>query len=629
MTEDPIEVRLRQNNYLDRICFPSADGLSPIYRQNLEEIFRYLVDSIRIRGFSNTSVGESTDTIYGFAICRGDIPADICRNCIAAAIERVKIECPSNSSAMIWFEACFLRFSSKRFLGIFEPKFPVVWTDNSQLFAKSDGMEWVYPLVKEAADNSKRFATMIEPKGGYTSYSLAQCTIDLSSADCSACFQYAMKEIGNNHTLGRVWRFACPSCAIFHYTWPFFFTSPGSKKGNQRRTVIIISSTAGILLLAMGTIVLHFHMRKRKRLNEELRKYNCEMASLMSSLTEDERNHELPQYSLRTMQAATNNFSNENKLGRGGFGHVYKGELNGRLVAVKRLSERSGQGLKEFMNEVTLIAKLQHKNLVCLLGCCVEREEKMLIYEFMPNGSLDAFLYDPEKRKSLDWKKRCKIIMGSARGILYLHQDSRLNIIHRDLKAGNILLDEHMTAKISDFGMARIFSGDHDPKTTDIVVGTYGYMAPEYAIDGKFSVKSDVYSFGVLLLEIISGQTYGGFDLPLKDDTLPQYAWNQWRTRRTSDFIDPMLGETASTSEILKCYHIGLLCVQEDPASRPTMSAIINMLESDSPTLPTPQRPPLVFSSDSSCFSTSGTITGSSRVAVEAVLKMSVANFFA
>ncbi|KAF3784785.1 hypothetical protein EJ110_NYTH29242 [Nymphaea thermarum] len=310
MTEDPIEARVRQNNYLDRICFPSADGLSPINRQNLEEIFRYLVDSIPLMGFSNTSVGESTDTIYGFAICRGDIPADICRNCIAAAVERVKIECPGNSSAMIWFEACFLRFSSKRFLGIFEPTFSIVWTDNSQLFAKSDGVEWVYPLANEAANNSKRFATMIEPKGGYTSYSLAQCTIYLSSADCLACFQYAIKEIGKNHTLGRVWRFVCPNCAIIHYTWPFFFTSPGepcpvsfscsqsfalainrnswfdvlwqknlgprenksgSKNGNQRRTVIVISSTAGILLLAMGTIVLNFHMRKRKRLNGEFR----------------------------------------------------------------------------------------------------------------------------------------------------------------------------------------------------------------------------------------------------------------------------------------------------------------------------------------------------------------------
>ncbi|XP_031474724.2 cysteine-rich receptor-like protein kinase 10 [Nymphaea colorata] len=319
------------------------------------------------------------------------------------------------------------------------------------------------------------------------------------------------------------------------------------------------------------------------------------MASL-GNLPEDERNDELPQYSLKAVQVATTNFSEENKLGKGGFGPVHKGELNGRVVAVKRLSESSGQGLNEFMNEIILIAKLQHKNLVRLLGCCVERGEKMLIYEFMLNGSLDAFFNDPQKRQSLDWEKRFNIIMGSAKGIMYLHEDSRLNIIHRDLKAGNVLLDEQMTAKISDFGMARIFKGDNNPKATQRIVGTHGYMAPEYAIDGQFSIKSDVYSFGVLLLEIVSGQTYGGFHFSKMGYSLIGYAWTLWHKGSMSDFIDPLLGESAPTSQILRCFHIGLLCVQEDPANRPTMSAIIKMLESDSPMLPAPQQPPLAFS---------------------------------
>ncbi|XP_031477991.1 cysteine-rich receptor-like protein kinase 10 [Nymphaea colorata] len=348
-----------------------------------------------------------------------------------------------------------------------------------------------------------------------------------------------------------------------------------------------------------------FLRRKREDLKEDLRKHSStEMASL-GNLIEDERIHELPQYSLKAVQAATNNLSQENKLGRGGFGRVYKGELNGRLVAVKTFHQSSGQGLKEFTNEVILMTRLQHKNLVRLLGCCIERGEKMLIYEFMTNGSLDAFFYDPEKRKSLDWETRFNIIIESARAILYLHRDSRLNIFHRDLKAANVLLDEQMTAKISGFGIAIMFSGDNDPITIDRIAGTLGYMAPEYAIDGQFSIKSDVYSFGVLLLEIVSGRTSGGFRSSPMGCCLNEYAWTLWGNGTMSDLIDPVLGESAPTRQILRCLHIGLLCVQEDPASRPTMSAIIHMLECDSPILPSPQQPSLLFSGSISNASSS------------------------
>ncbi|CAH8390529.1 unnamed protein product [Eruca vesicaria subsp. sativa] len=209
---------------------------------------------------------------------------------------------------------------------------------------------------------------------------------------------------------------------------------------------------------------------------------------------------ELPLMELEAVLIATDNFSDRNKVGEGGFGAVYKGRLlDGQEIAVKRLSEMSAQGTSEFMNEINSIAKL----LVRLLGCCVEEREKMLIYEYLENLSLDSFLFG-HRSCMLNWQMRFQIISGIARGILYLHQDSSIRIIHRDLKASNVLLDKDMTPKISDFGMARIFGRDETEAKTRKVVGTYGYMSPEYAFEGRFSVKSDAFSFGVVVLEIIT-----------------------------------------------------------------------------------------------------------------------------
>ncbi|KAK2977051.1 hypothetical protein RJ640_011662, partial [Escallonia rubra] len=216
----------------------------------------------------------------------------------------------------------------------------------------------------------------------------------------------------------------------------------------------------------------------RKRQDELLFSPNATSTSLGASpegegIDETGTSADLPFYSLSIIAAATENFSIANKLGEGGFGLVYKGRLrNGQAIAVKRLSNSSGQGVEEFKNEVTLIAKLQHRNLVRLLGCCIQKEEKMLIYEYMPNKGLDSIIFDKEKGSLVDWRKRFEITLGIARGMLYLHQDSRLRIIHRDLKASNVLLDAAMNPKISDFGMARIFGRDQIQANTNRVVGT-------------------------------------------------------------------------------------------------------------------------------------------------------------
>ncbi|KAF8009581.1 hypothetical protein BT93_J0556 [Corymbia citriodora subsp. variegata] len=291
---------------------------------------------------------------------------------------------------------------------------------------------------------------------------------------------------------------------------------------------------------------------------------------------------DLPLYDFATVAVATDHFSQTNKLGAGGFGSVYKGTLStGQEVAVKRLSKYSRQGPDEFMNEVLLIARLHHRNLVGLVGCCVEGEERMLIYEYMPNKSLDYFIFDHDRSSSLAWKRRFDIVLGIARGLLYLQRDSKLQVIHRDLKTSNILLDADLNPKISDFGLARIFRGDDTEEETRRIVGTYGYMSSEYALDGKFSVKSDVFSFGVLLLEIISSKRNRGFQHPDHHHTLLGHAWLLWSEGKAMELINESICASFVESQAKRCIQVGLPCVQKFAEDRPTMSSVVFMLENE------------------------------------------------
>ncbi|XP_024181134.1 G-type lectin S-receptor-like serine/threonine-protein kinase At4g27290 isoform X2 [Rosa chinensis] len=345
------------------------------------------------------------------------------------------------------------------------------------------------------------------------------------------------------------------------------------------KTGIIVAVVIGAVFSGM-LLVGYYVYRSRTKLKEtEKREENLKKKGVQKE------DLELPIFNMSTIARATDNFSDDMKLGEGGFGPVYRGTLaDGQEIAVKRLSSSSGQGFNEFMNEIKLIAKLQHRNLVKILGCCVQ-EEKMLMYEYMPNRSLDFFIFDQTREELLlDWPKRFHIICGIARGLLYLHQDSRLRIIHRDLKASNVLLDDEMNPKISDFGLARILTGgDQTGGNTKRVVGTYGYMAPEYAADGLFSVKSDVFSFGILVLEIISGRRNKGFYDPDNSHNLIGNAWRLWNEGRPLELIDSWLESSCNLSEVevLRCIEVGLLCVQHHPEDRPSMASVVIMLGSD------------------------------------------------
>ncbi|OAY25271.1 cysteine-rich receptor-like protein kinase 10 isoform X2 [Manihot esculenta] len=305
---------------------------------------------------------------------------------------------------------------------------------------------------------------------------------------------------------------------------------------------------------------------------------------------------EQKQFAFDTLVSATKDFHPTHKLGEGGFGPVYRGKLaDGREIAVKKLSHCSKQGKKEFMNEAKLLARVQHRNVVSLLGYCAHGTEKLLVYEYIANESLDKFLFKPNRRELLDWKKRHDIITGVARGLLYLHEDSHNCIIHRDIKASNILLDHKWVPKIADFGMARLFPEDQTHVNTRLV-GTNSYMAPEYVMRGHLSVKADVFSFGVLLLELISGQRNSTFNQSVEAQNLLDWAYKLHKKGKSLEVMDPTLTSSADNEQVKMCIHIGLLCTQGDPQLRPNMGRVVILLAKKPGNLEEPTRPGVISS---------------------------------
>ncbi|XP_077219501.1 cysteine-rich receptor-like protein kinase 7 [Tasmannia lanceolata] len=604
-------------------CSFNAPTVSGAFNASLDQLLISLTSNApQNYGFYNDTTGdiENNDRVYGIALCRVDLSPDTCQNCLQIARDEIKENCANQTEGIVYYDNCLLRYSNEIIFGISNTQGFNMLNEENPDGADTNALSLIHGLVATASTQMLMFAAGSETFGNSdTRYAAVQCTRDLSSTECGDCLARLTRELMLCCEGKKGWRYLAPSCTIRYEAYPFYnnsrlqtiapqpipsVTPPppnqvGTGDGNRGELLrvsipVSISAFLGLVVLA-SCIYIQKGKKKRKRqkvLLDELGALNDrDFPNGDMNGGDQVAPQELPLVDLATVLAATNNFSSANKLGEGGFGPVYKGTLNGKEVAVKRLSRTSGQGLVEFKNEIILIAKLQHKNLVRLLCCCIEREEKLLIYEFMPNTSLDGFLFDPSKSVQLDWERRVNIINGIARGLLYLHEDSRLKIIHRDLKASNVLLDHEMNPKISDFGMARIFGGNQNQANTNRVVGTYGYMAPEYAMQGLFSVKSDVFSFGVLLLEIISGKKNTGFFHSELAQSLLEYAWKLWCEDKVLDLVDPIIAESCPPSEASKCIHIGLLCVQQDAADRPPMSSVLVMLVSDAMTLPRPTQP--------------------------------------
>ncbi|XP_050288809.1 cysteine-rich receptor-like protein kinase 44 [Quercus robur] len=618
---------LQRDPYVLHDCSTSGNVSSnSTFRANLNTLISNFSSNTQINyGFYSFSAGEGTNKVYATGFCRADLTTTDCSTCVNNSARELLKLCPNEKEGIMWYMNCTVRYSNNSILGVIEftPTQALVAGLVSNLTESNEVLKTLFYDLRVGASAGGDFGKVAVGNANYKSqnsmiYGLMQCSPDLSEIDCSNCLVRAQSYFQDCCSKYAGVRILAPSCNLRIETEQFYgstlveslpslspppapaksisppplvqntntyssyliFTGKGSNSSKTIITIVVVIIFVVIITCICICICISLRVRKQRKKAKSKLKFVDEISSTESL-----------HFHFPTIRVATDNFSDANKIGQGGFGVVYKGRLsNGQEIAVKRLSPGSGQGDLEFKNEILLVAKLQHRNLVKLRGFCLEGCERLLIYEFVPNGSLDQVIFDPTKRAYLDWQTRYKIIEGIARGLLYLHEDSRLRIIHRDLKTSNILLDDEMNPKIADFGLARLVILDQTHINTNRIVGTYGYMAPEYAYHGHFSVKSDVFSFGVLVLEMICGQKNSYFRNEENGEDLLTYAWTNWRNMTASNIIDPILG-VGSTIEIIRCIHIGLLCVQENAADRLTMASVVLMLNSNSITLSVPSRP--------------------------------------
>eukprot|EP00252_Welwitschia_mirabilis_P021334 TRINITY_DN5455_c1_g2_i2.p1 TRINITY_DN5455_c1_g2~~TRINITY_DN5455_c1_g2_i2.p1 ORF type:complete len:677 (+),score=37.45 TRINITY_DN5455_c1_g2_i2:95-2125(+) len=583
-------------------------------QKNVLAVFEQLVNrSSKPAAYNTSVVGSSGKTIYGLLNCRGDTTDKQCRSCAQDAVTALQQNCRTASGGVAWFDRCYLRFENFRFIGQLD-------VDNFWYFSTKDNFS--NPIVSETKVTQLLTALSVQainyPDSRYAAgfnnssipiiYGLVQCWKDISKDECETCLYNALSAL-KGYVLqhgSKGGQVLSESCVNRYDTYRFFNSTstppstqsiapdyglsyPALPSGKSPgKLPVILGAVGGSTLLLLIVALIIFLLSKRRRANSR------------NSPFQDEENNDLAKddhilfFSMKVLINATDNFHEDLKIGEGGFGVVYKGTLaDGQEIAVKKLSVRSLRGKQEFINEIKLVAKVQHRNLISLLGCCTEGSNRILVFEYVPNKSLDKILFGQDDRRILDWNRRYKIILGVARGLRYLHEDCKLKIIHRDIKASNILLDQKFNPKIADFGLARLFPDEQSYIETRIA-GTYGYMAPEYAIKGQLSTKADVYSFGVLLLETLTGKKNSEYDPEMDIQSLLGWVWRLYQNGNLMEIIDETLGETHIQDQILRFIHIGLLCTQADSSLRPSMSIVILMLSSRSVTLPHPTIPAFV-----------------------------------
>ncbi|ESW29353.1 hypothetical protein PHAVU_002G063700 [Phaseolus vulgaris] len=564
-------------------------------------------DEMRKTGFGTAVVGTGPDTNYGLAQCYGDLSLLDCVLCYAEA-RTVLPQCYPYNSGRIFLDGCFMRAENYSFFNEYTgPGDKAVcgnMTKKNSSF-QAAAKQAVSRAVQDAPNNKgyARGNVAVEGATNQSVYVLADCWRTLDKRSCKACLENAFFSLLGclPWSEGRALNTGC----FMRYSDTDFLDKEqetGSSRGNV--VVIVVAVVSSVIVSVVG-VTIGVYIWKQRYIEKKRRGSN-DAEKLAKSLQNKSLN-----FKYSTLDKATGSFHENNKLGQGGFGTVYRGVLaDGREIAIKRLYFNNRHRAADFYNEVNIISSVEHKNLVRLLGCSCLGPESLLVYEFLPNKSLDRFIFDKNKGKELNWEKRFEIIIGTTEGLVYLHENSKTRIIHRDIKASNILLDGKFRAKIADFGLARSFQEDKSHISTAIA-GTLGYMAPEYLAHGQLTEKADVYSFGVLLLEMATGRQNNRSKESDDSDSLVTVAWKHFQAGTAEQLFDPNLvlqedHNIEVKDEILRGVHIGLLCTQEVPSLRPIMSKTLQMLTKKEENLIAPSNPPFLDKNTMELHDTNG-----------------------
>ncbi|XP_058007215.1 cysteine-rich receptor-like protein kinase 43 isoform X1 [Hevea brasiliensis] len=547
--------------------------------------------------FATTQQFGGADSVYAMIQCRDYMSIAECLSCFTVASTKIR-NCSAANGARVIYDGCFLRYERSDFYGETTRDANREFCGNRNTSALVTAFQTaVKGLVNDLQIATPRIngffaASKREVVGANNEsvYGIAQCVQTIDSAGCLACMQVAFTNVQRCPPIADG-RAVDSGCFMRYSDTPFFADNqtinlePFLKTGSSGKKTALIGGVAGgggFLLFVVVLIVWFKHSRRKKASRGDI---------LGATELRGPTN-----FSYKDLKSATKDFKEENKLGEGGFGDVYKGTLkNGKIVAVKKLAlGQSRRAKADFASEVTLISNVHHRNLVRLLGCCSKGPELLLVYEYMANSSLDRFLFG-QRKGSLVWKQRLDVIIGTAQGLAYLHEQFHVCIIHRDIKPSNILLDDDFQPKIADFGLARLLPDDQTHLSTKFA-GTLGYTAPEYAIHGQLSEKVDTYSYGVVVLEIISGRKNNEMRVDPGSDYLLKRAWRLYENGSHLELVDESLDPNEyDAKEVKRIIEIALMCTQTSPGLRPTMSEVVVLLKSKgSLEHPPPTRPPFI-----------------------------------